>query len=58
MNLIKVMNYANQIDLEDGASNIRHKSFHSPPPSRSDQPPLDSETGWTGELWLKTNLLK
>ena len=20
-------------------------------------PPLDSETGWTGELWLKTNLL-
>ena len=21
-------------------------------------PPLDSETGWTGELWLKTNLLK
>ena len=21
-------------------------------------PPLDSETGWTGELWSKTNLLK
>ena len=20
-------------------------------------PPLDSETGWTGELWLNTNLL-
>ena len=20
-------------------------------------PPLDSETGWTGELWSKTNLL-
>ena len=21
-------------------------------------PPLDCETGWTGELWSKTNLLK
>ena len=21
-------------------------------------PPLDSETGWTGELWSKNNLLK
>ena len=21
-------------------------------------PPLDSETGWTGELWLKTNLFQ
>ena len=21
-------------------------------------PPLDSETGWTGELWSKTNILK
>ena len=28
-----------------------------PPPSRSYYPPLDSETGWTGELWSKTNLL-
>ena len=26
-------------------------------PSRSGDPPLDSETGWTGELWSKTNLL-
>ena len=23
----------------------------TPPPSRSGDPPLDSETGWTGELW-------
>ena len=58
MNQIKVMNYANLIYLEDGASNIRHKSFHPPPPSRWNQPNLDSETGWTGELWLKTYLLK
>ena len=28
-----------------------------PPPSRSYYPPLDSETGWTGELWSKTHLL-
>ena len=27
------------------------------PPSRSCYP-LDSETGWTGEFWLMTNLLK
>ena len=26
-------------------------------PSRSGDPPLDSETGWTEELWSKTNLL-
>ena len=29
-----------------------------PPPSVTLRvPPLDSETGWTGELWSKTNLL-
>ena len=27
------------------------------PVSRSGCPPLDSEKGWTGELWQKTNLL-
>ena len=27
------------------------------PSSRSGYPPLDSEMGWTGELWSKTNLL-
>ena len=24
----------------------------------NNNPPLDSEMGWTGELWPKTNLLK
>ena len=28
-----------------------------PPPSRSGYPPLDSETGWTGELWSNRVLL-
>ena len=27
-------------------------------PSRSGDPPLDSEMRWTGELWSKNNLLK
>ena len=40
------------------SSKIRHKDFR---PSDSSVtlrgPPLDSETGWTGELWSKTNLL-
>ena len=39
-------------------SNIRHDNFR---PSFSFVtlvlPPLDSETGWTGELWSNTNLL-
>ena len=42
-------------------SYIRHKDFLRPPPSCSSVtlrgPPLDSETGWTGKLWSKTNLL-
>ena len=41
-------------------SYIGHKDFRPPSvlcPSRSGDPPLDSETGWTGEIWLKTNLL-
>ena len=29
----------------------------TPTPSRSGYPPLDSETGWTGELWLYRVLL-
>ena len=34
-------------------------SVLGPPPSVTLRlPPLDSETGWTGELWSKTNLLK
>ena len=44
-------------------SNIRHKNFRrsvrpaAAPLSRSGDP-LNSEMGWTGELWSKTNLLK
>ena len=39
-------------------SYIRHENFcSSVRPSRSGDPVLDSETGWTGELWSKTNLL-
>ena len=40
--------------------NIRNKDFR-PFISLSvmlRQPPLDSESGWTGELWSKTNFLK
>ena len=36
-------------------SKIRHENFRPSPPSRLYYPPLDSETGWTGELWSKTN---
>ena len=42
-------------------SNIRHKDFRPsvrPPSVTLTVPPLDSETGWTGELWSKTNLLQ
>ena len=42
-------------------SNIRHKDFRLPfvlrPSCSRYAPPLDSETVWTGEFWLKTNLL-
>ena len=38
-------------------SNIRHKDF--PACSLTLRvPPLNFETGWTGELWSATNLLK
>ena len=44
-----------------GESNIRHKDFRTSssvlPCVTLRPPPLDSETGWTGELWSKTNLL-
>ena len=42
-------------------SNIKHKDFRFRPsvrPSRLYYLPLDCETGWTGELWLKNNLHK
>ena len=44
------------------SSYIRHEDFlllllRPPPPSRSGDPPLDSETGWTGELWSNCVLL-
>ena len=55
--------YYNNIVLFLYKSNIRYKDFcssvlllcnaHASPP-----PPLDYEMRWTGELWLKTNLLK
>ena len=34
-------------------SNIRHKDFRAPSVrhAQTTTPPLDSETGWTGELW-------
>ena len=42
-------------------SYIRHEDFRSSFVCLSVRQvrttPLDSETGWTGELWLKTNLL-
>ena len=40
-------------------SYIRHGDFRTPSPSFVTLvlPPLDSEAGWTGELWSKTNLL-
>ena len=38
------------------ASNIRHKNF-CPSRVRLKVPPLDSEEGWTRELWLKTKRL-
>ena len=37
-------------------SYIRHEDFR-PSSVTLVQPPLKSETGWTGELWWKTNLL-
>ena len=37
-------------------SKIRHEDFR-PSFVTYRLPPLDSETGWTGELWSKTNLL-
>ena len=40
----------------------RHEDFCPPPSSillrNAGGPPLDSEMGWTGKLWSKTNLLK
>ena len=48
----------------NGQSNIRHKDFVCLLVLRplcvtlSGPPLLDSETGLTGELWSKTNLLK
>ena len=40
-------------------SHIRHKDFCAPFVLHNTQgTPQDSETGWTGELWSKTNLLK
>ena len=33
-------------------SYIRHKDFFCPALLGSGDPPLDSATGWTGELWL------
>ena len=40
---------------------IRHKDFRLPPPSfglcDAQGTPPDSKTGWTGELWSKTNRL-
>ena len=38
-------------------SNIRHKNVCPPSVPMLRVPPLDFETGWTGELWLKTNVL-
>ena len=38
------------------ASYIRHKDFRLPSVTLV-VPPLDSETGWTGELWSKTKFL-
>ena len=40
----------------NGASNIKYKDFRSFSSSvmLKVPPPLDSETGWTGELWSKT----
>ena len=45
---------------KSSSSIIRHKGFfrlfvHSSVTLRV--PPLKSQTGWTGELWSKTNLL-
>ena len=40
-------------------SSIRNEDFSFFQPSVTLRPPpLDSETGWTGELWSKKNLLK
>ena len=49
------------MSILDIVSNIRHQDFHACVRASSAVtlrlPPLDSETGWTGELWSKTNLL-
>ena len=37
-------------------SYMRHKDFRFPSVTIV-LPPLDSKTGWAGELWLKTTLL-
>ena len=51
------------VDICGGVkSYIRYKNFRPSfglrPSVTLRGPPLDSETGWTGELWSKTNLLK
>ena len=56
--IIKVFN---ETLRDKTTSKIRHKdirlSSHAPPVHHA-QNTLDSETGWTGESWSKTNLLK
>ena len=47
------------LELLQHLSYIRHEDFLRPPSSSVTLrvQPLNSETGWTGELWLKTKFL-
>ena len=45
-------------DIENFPSILDTRIFFLPSCKTLMLPLLDSETGWTGELWLKTNLLK
>ena len=59
MTVARVVAVSPQMRLVQVESNIRHEDFRSSvrPCVTLMGPPLDSETGWTGELWSNPVLL-
>ena len=58
--IITTITYSLAMNEKCLASNIRKRKYSpatTAPVSRSGDPPLDSETGWTGELWSNHVLL-